>query len=312
MKIAVFGSGAVGGYIGGRLSQAGNDVTFIARKKHLEAIKADGLQVKSINGDFLINPARATDRPEEIGEVDMVLCCVKSWQVSEVASQIQSLIGPKTVVVPIQNGVESHTTLARTIDANHILPGLCKMICLVEAPGCIRHAGIAPYLSFGEIGATVSGRAEEVSEIFAGAKGLTVNVSQNILHELWLKFMIIAPWSGVGALTRVPVGVFRSVGETRALLLQSIQEVFQVARASHVDLDENAVQSTIDFIDQVPPQGTASMQRDIMEGRPSELHEQCGAVVKYGENSGVKTPVNRFIYHSLLPLEKRAREEITF
>ncbi|MBT8359444.1 MAG: 2-dehydropantoate 2-reductase [Deltaproteobacteria bacterium] len=312
MKIAVFGTGAVGGYIGGRLAQAGNDVTFVARKKHLEAIKADGLQVKSISGDFLIYPARATDRPEEIGEVDMVLCCVKSWQVSEVARQMQALIGTKTVIIPIQNGVEAHTTLARTIDANHILPGLCKMICLVEAPGCIRHVGIDPYLSFGEISAPVSTRAEDVAEIFAGVQGLLVNVSQNILQELWLKFIFIAPWSGVGALTRAPVGVLRSVDETRQLLLQAIQEVYQVGRASGVDLAESAVQATIDFIDQAPPQGTASMQRDIMEGRPSEIHEQCGSVVRYGENSGVKTPVNRFIYHSLLPLEKRAREELTF
>jgi 2-dehydropantoate 2-reductase len=186
------------------------------------------------------------------------------------------------------------------------------MICFVEAPGRIHHAGIDPFLSFGEIAAPVSNKAENVAEMFSGVKGLSVNVSLNILQELWLKFMIIAPWSGVGALTRAPVGVFRSEVETRELLLQSIQEVYQVARASHVDLAESAIQATIDFIDQAPSQGTASMQRDIMEGRPSELHEQCGTVVRYGEKGGVKTPVNKFIYHSLLPLERLARGEISF
>ena len=312
MKIAIFGSGGVGGYIGGRLAQAGNDVTFIARGKHLDAIVANGLQVKSINGDFLVNPAKATDHPEEIGTVDLVLCCVKSWQVAEVADEIRLLVGPETVVMPIQNGVEAHTTLARDIGAESIIPGLCKMICMVEAPGLICHAGIDPYLAFGELDGHLSPRINEIAKLFANTRGLTVNATRNILQELWLKFMIIAPWSGLGALTRSPIGIFRSQAETRGLLLKSVREVFDVARAIGVDIAEESVESTVDFMDQAPPQGSASMQRDIMEGRPSELHEQCGAVVRYGEKGGVQTPVNRFIYSSLLPLERKARGEISF
>lgn len=312
MKIAVFGSGGVGGYIGGRLAQAGNDVTFIARKKHLEAIVANGLRVKSINGDFLVNPAKATDQPREIGTVDLVLCCVKSWQVSEVADEIRQLVGPETVVMPVQNGVEAHTTLARDLGAKNIVPGLCKMICMVEAPGLVCHAGIDPYLAFGELDGHLSSRVNEIAKLFAGTRGLTVNATKNILQELWLKFMIIAPWSGLGALTRSPIGVFRGQAETRDLLLKSVREVFDVARAIGVDISEESVTSTIDFMDQAPPQGSASMQRDIMEGRPSELNEQCGAVVRYGEKGGVQTPVNRFIYSSLLPLERKARGEISF
>ena len=312
MKIAVFGSGGVGGYIGGRLAQAGNDVTFVARNKHLEAIVRNGLQVKSIKGDFLVKPAKATDRPEEIGTVDLVLCCVKSWQVAEVADKIKMLIGPETVIIPIQNGVEAHTTLAGIIDAKSIIPGYCKMISMVEAPGVICHAGMEPYLAFGESDGRLSTRVEKAAGIFAGIQGLTVNVTQSILQELWLKFMIIAPWSGVGALTRSPIGVFRSMDETRDLLLKSIREVFEVAQATGVDMSEKSIESTIAFMDQAPPQGTASMQRDIMEGRPSELHEQCGTVVRFGEKYGVQTPVNRFIYYSLLPLERKARGKISF
>ena len=124
--------------------------------------------------------------------------------------------------------------------------------------------------------------------------------------------MIIAPWSGVGADTRVPVGVFRTIAETRKLLEQSIQEVYEVGKAHGVNLPENAVSKTIEFIDNVPAAGTASMQRDVIAGRPSELHEQCGAVVRFGENKGVPTPVNRYIYHSLLPLEHSARGTMTF
>lgn len=311
MKIAVFGSGGVGGYIGGRLAQAGNDVTFVARKKHLAAIIANGLQVKSINGDFLVDPAKATDRPEEIGTVDLVLCCVKSWQVGEVVDEISLLVGPETVVMPIQNGVEAHTTLSKGIGAKSIVPGLCKMISMVEAPGVICHAGIEPYLSFGELNGDLSFRVDEVAKIFADTQGLTVNVSQNILEELWLKFMFIAPLSGLGALTRSPVGVFRSLNETRGLLLLAIREVLAVAQALGVDIGEKNVASTINFIDQLPPEGTASMQRDIMEGHPSELEEQCGAVVRNGKKCGVQTPVNQFIYYSLLPLERIARGEIS-
>ncbi len=312
MKIAVFGTGAVGGYFGGRLAQAGNDVTFIARGAHLKSIQSDGLRVKSINGDFTIHPAQATDQPETIGEVDLVLCCVKSWQVKEIADQIKPLLKADSIIIPIQNGVEAHTTLSNSIGPKHVLPGLCKMISLVEAPGLISHRGIDPYLSFGELDGSMSRQVERLVKLFTDVQGVTINASTAILQELWLKFMIIAPWSGVGALTRSPVGVFRSVPQTRELLVQSIQEVFEVARAQGVNLDAGAVKSTIGFIDSVPAAGTASMQRDIMEGKPSELHEQCGTVARFGAEKGVQTPVNRFIYHSLLPLEYKARGELSF
>ncbi len=312
MKIAIFGSGGVGGYFGGRLAQAGHDVTFVARGRHLEAIKANGLQVKSIKGDFTVQPANATDRPEEIGTADVVLCCVKSWQVPEAAAAIRHLVGPETLVISVQNGVEAHTALSRTIDPKHILPGVCRIISMIEAPGRIRHAGAEPYLAFGETDGGVSRRAENVAQAFAASQGLSVHVSRNIMEDLWKKFMLIAPWGGVGAVTRSPIGVVRSLPETREMLLASIREVFNVARANGVAVDEEAVDATIGFIDKLPPAGTSSMQRDILEGRQSELYEQCGAVVRYGEKGGVQTPVNRFIYNSLLPLEKKARGEISF
>lgn len=312
MKIAVFGSGAIGGYFGGRLAQAGNDVTFIARGKHLDAIVARGLQVNSISGDFTIHPAKATERVEEVGIVDIVLCGVKSWQVSEVADAIGLLVGPDTVIIPIQNGVEAHTVLSGSIGAEHILPGLCKMISMIEAPGRIRHAGVDPYLALGEVDGRLTPRVQKIARLFANARGITVDASEHIIADLWKKFMLIAPWSGIGALTRSPIGVFRSQPETRKLLVTSVREVFEVARANGVEIAEGAIDAIVDFMDQLPPEGTASMQRDIMEGRPSELHEQSGAVVRLGEKGGVQTPVTRFIYHSLLPLERKARGEIAF
>jgi len=312
MKVAILGTGAVGGYFGGRLAQAGNDVTFIARGAHLKAIQSNGLQVKSISGDFSINPAQATDHTERVGAVDLILCCVKSWQVAEITDQLEPLVGPDTTIVPLQNGVESHTILSHSIGNKHVLPGLCKMISLVEGPGIISHIGIDPYLSIGELDGSTSQRLEEILQLFTDAKGVTINGSADIIRELWMKFMFIAPWSGIGAITRSPVGIVREVQQTRDLLLQSIREVFEVAQANGVKLAENAVDATMDFIDNVPAAGTASMQRDVMDGKPSELHEQCGAVVRYGEKKGVQTPVNRCIYHSLLPLEFKARGKISF
>jgi 2-dehydropantoate 2-reductase len=313
MKIAVFGSGAIGGYFGGRLAQAGHDVTFIARGSHLDAIKADGLQVKSIHGDFVIHPAKATDRPETVGSVDVVLCCVKSWQVSGIAESIRLLCGPHTVVIPLQNGVEAHTVLSRALDSeNNIVPGVCRIISLIEAPGRIHHAGADPHLVIGELDGGISERVEEIARTFSDVAGMAVHASRHILPALWKKFMLIAPWSGLGALTRAPIGVIRSMPESRDMLVMSIREVFDVAVANGVGVDEAAVDATMGFIDQLPPGGTASMQRDIMAGRPSELNEQSGAVVRFGETGGVQTPVNRFIYHSLLPLERIARGEIAF
>lgn len=312
MKIAIFGSGAIGGYFGGRLAQAGHDVTFIARGSHLDAIKADGLQVKSIHGDFVIHPAKATDRPEEIGIVDVVLCCVKSWQVSRVADPIRMLCGPQTVVIPLQNGVEAHTVLSNVLGPEPIVPGVCKIISMIEAPGRIHHAGADPQLVIGELNGNMSERVQAIAGTFSDAAGMTVYASRHILSALWKKFMLIAPWSGLGALTRAPIGVIRSIPETRDLLEITIHEVFDVAVANGVGLDETALEATMSFLDQLPPGGTTSMQRDIMAGRPSELNEQSGAVVRFGEAGGVPAPLNRFIYHSLLPLERIARGEISF
>ncbi len=312
MKVCIFGAGAVGGYFGGRLAQAGHDVTFIARGKHLGAILATGLKVQSIDGDFTIHPATATDRPEQVGKVDVVLCCVKSWQVSAAAEAMRPLIGQETVVISLQNGVEAHTCLSDALGAGHVFPGVCKVISMMVAPGSIRHAGAAPYLAFGEMDGQASPRAEAIARAFNPSQGMRVDVPQNIYPLLWEKFMLIAPWGGIGALTRSPVGVIRSLPQTRQMLIDAIHEVYAVAGTMGIEVGEKAIANTLDFIDQLPPEATASMQRDIMDGRPSELHEQSGAVVRSGERVDVSTPINRFIYQSLLPQEQKARDELSF
>jgi 2-dehydropantoate 2-reductase len=312
MRIAVFGAGGVGGYFGGRLAQAGQEVIFIARGEHLQAIKSQGLRVDSIKGDFVVQPAQVTDDPEEVGVVDAILVGVKAWQVPEAAQAMRPMVGPGTFIVPLQNGVEAPDQLAAALGEEHVLGGLCKIVSFIVAPGHVRHAGLEPYVAFGELYNRQSQRTDQLREAFALANGLMVEVPPNIQVAMWEKFLFIAAVSGVGAVARAPVGVLRGLPETRQLLEQAMREVFAVAWAHAISLPDDTVDRTMDFVDGLPLDATASMQRDIMEGRPSELQAQNGAVVRLGQDRDVPTPIHRFIYSSLLPSEMRARGHITF
>ena len=310
MRIAIFGVGGVGGYFGGRLAEAGEDVVFIARGKNLEALDTSGLKVESIKGDFVVHPAQASEDPNRVGVVDVVLVGVKAWQVQEAAQTIRPLIGPETFVIPLQNGVEAPGQLAEVLGDKHVLGGLCGLISMVVGPAHIRHLGADPFISFGELDNRVSDRAQRLHKAFSRAQGVTADVPADIQSAMWRKFLLIASWSGIGAITRAPVGVFLQLDETRKLLEGVMQEVLSVARARNITLPEDIVANTLDFMDNLPPKGTASMQRDIMEGRASELESQTGAVVRMGQQVGVETPLNTFIYQSLLPSEMKARGQI--
>jgi 2-dehydropantoate 2-reductase len=312
MRIAVFGAGAVGGYFGGRLAQAGEEVALIARGKHLQALQARGLRVDSIAGDFAIRPVEATDDPARVGAVDAVLVGVKAWQVTEAALAMRPLIGPETFVLPLQNGVEAPHQLAAALGAEHVLGGLCKIISSLVGPGHIRHTGMAPpYVALGELDNRPSERAERLRRVFERA-GFTAEIPPDIHVAMWEKFLFIASFSGVGAVTRAPAGVLRSRPETRHMLEQAMGEALAVAQARGIALTEEAISRTMALIDGLPPGGTASMQRDIVAGRPSELEAQNGAVVRLGREVGVATPLHAFIYHSLLPSELRARGQTDF
>lgn len=310
MRIAVFGAGAVGGYFGGRLAQAGEDVVVIARGEHLEAMRARGLRVESIEGDFTIKPVQATDDPAAIGVVDAVLVAVKAWQVPQAAREMRPLVGAETFVVPLENGVEAPSQLAAVLGEEHVLGGLCRIISALVEPGHIRHAGISPTITFGELDRRRSERVEGLYEAFQRAEGVTPTIASDIHVAMWEKFLFIAALSGVGAVTRAPVGVLRSLPETRAMLVEAMDEILLVAQARDVALPRETVAETMAFIDGLPPQGTASMQRDVMAGRPSELESQNGAVVRLGQEVGIEAPLHNFIYRSLLPQELEARGEI--
>lgn len=309
MRIAVVGAGGVGGYFGGRLVQAGEEVIFLARGAHLEAMRSHGLKVDSIKGDFVLNPVQATDDPAQVGVVDMVVLAVKAWQVPEVAHTLRPLIGADTGVVFLGNGVEAPDQLSAELGAAHVLGGRCQISSMIAAPGHIRHVGIEPRLAVGELDGRVTPRVEGLRQAFERA-GAVVDKPVDIRVAMWEKFVFIASISGVGAVMRAPIGVVRSHPETRRMLENAMREVAEVGRARRVAVPEDVVARTLAFVDGAAPGVTASMQRDIMDGRPSELEAQNGAVVRMGLEAGVATPVNSFLYYSLLPQERKARGEI--
>jgi 2-dehydropantoate 2-reductase len=221
------------------------------------------------------------------------------------------LIGPETGVVTLQNGVEAPGHVTEVLGVQHVLGGLCGLIAFIVAPGHIRHAGGEPFVRFGELDNRTSPRAERLRQAFVRA-GVQVDIPSNIQAALWMKLLFITPWSGIGAITRAPVGVWRSLPETRTMVTQCLQEVAAVARAQAVTLPADAVEQTWALYETLPPGGTASLQRDVLAGHPSELEAQIGVVVRLGRAGAIPTPIHTFLYSSLLPLESRARGQIAF
>jgi len=311
MRIAVFGTGAVGGYFGAQLARAGEEVIFIARKEHLQAIRAHGLRVETSKGEIVIHPAQASDDPMQVGVVDAVILGVKAWQVTEAARAMKPMIGPETFVVPLQNGVEAPSQLEAILGAKHVLGGLCGTMSWIIGPGHIRSIGEVHFIKFGELDNRPSERTEQLRKVFERA-GVKVEVPSDIHMALWEKFLFVVSFGGVGAVTRAPIGVIRTLPETRHLLEQCMREIFEVARARQIALSEGIVEKTMIFLDSLAASGTTSLQRDIAEGKPSELDAWNGAVVRLGQEVGVPTPLHTFIYNSLLPLELQARGQLQF
>jgi 2-dehydropantoate 2-reductase len=306
MKIAVIGAGAVGGYFGGRLALAGNDVVFLVRGKTLEALRSGPLRVKSINGDFEVR-VRATSDPAEIDATEAVLVAVKAWQVPEAAAAIGKMRAENSLVIPLQNGMEAPEQLAAVLGTDVVAGGLCRIVAKAIGPGKIDHYWAEPSVAFGEL-APLRNR-ERLAQLRAAF--VTANVRcempADIATAMWEKFLFIAPWGSLASLTQSPIGPIRSTPGLRARLVAGLQEVAQIARADGKDFGAESVAKTLAILDRLPEATTSSMQRDIMAGRPSELEAQTGAIVRLGRKTGMPTPAHDAIYAELLPLERRAR-----
>ena len=306
MRIAIYGAGGLGGFYGARLACAGNDVGFIARGAHLEAIRERGLQVTSPLGDMHLRRPVATDDPSDIGPVDLVVVAVKTWQIADAAAAMEPLLGRHTVVLPFLNGVEASDELASVIGPERVLGGLSTVFSKIESPGVIHHFTPNVFVAFGELDGTDSERVRALLEVFSAA-GVDAEVSPAIRVELWKKLLLVSSWAGLGALARSPMGVVREEPGIRSLIDRSMEEGLAVARATGHDIDLSYKDEMWAFYRTMPAGATASMQRDIMDGRPSELDAWNGAVCRFGARAGVETPVHSFTYHMLLPMERRAR-----
>ncbi len=309
MRIVIAGPGGVGGLLAGLLARAGTEVDLVARGAHGEAIRRDGLRVSSPLGTFTQRFAAVADDPAALRPAEAVLVAVKAWQVAELAPRLAPLLAGGGVAVPLQNGVEAAGRLAAALGEERVAGGLLSVLSWIDGPGSVKHVGGAPRMQVGERGARggePSPRLEALASALRAA-GAEVDVVPDVQRAIWEKFLFIEPWGAVAAASRAPAGVVRSVPETRALLVRAQEELVALARARGVDLPADAVARACALIDGVPSDATASMQRDLGAGRPSELEDQVGAAVRLAREVGVAVPVHEALHAVLLPQERAAR-----
>ena len=306
MRIAIFGAGGIGSLFGAMLARSGEEVHFIARGAGLGAIRESGIRVFSPQGDFTVPPQPASDDPARIGPVDAVLLCVKSWQVPEAAAAMAPLLGSETAVLPLQNGVEAPDQLSAAVPKRHVLGGMTRVVCFLDSPGVVRHVGVSPYIALGELDDARTSRVELLAAALARS-GIEVEIPETIAASMWEKFIFISAISGLGAAARAPFGVLRHLPGTRRMFEDAILEGVRLAERLEIPIAADYPEATLAFFERMPEDGTASMQRDIMDGHPSELETQNGAMVRFGEKLGIPTPTHAFLYHVLLPQERQAR-----
>jgi 2-dehydropantoate 2-reductase len=300
MKVAVFGAGGVGGYFGGLLAYAGHDVTFIARGEHLRALQQDGLRVRSINGDFDVVPAQATQDPAEIGPVEYLVVGLKHYHLAAAAPQMHPLIGPDTTVVPLLNGVDAHEMLIDHLGDKQVVGGFCSLSTLVEEPGLIRQKTQMRRVVVGELDRTKSERVERLVQAWAETGAEAVH-PDDIFVALWTKFVFIASFGGVTSLARCTAGALRDTPQTWALFSQAMREVETLARARNIELASDVVDSITEMALALEPGVTSSMQRDVAAGRPFELDAFSGATLRMAGEVGLEVPAHQTIDALLRP-----------
>ena len=300
MKFAVMGTGGVGGYFGARLAADGNDVGFIARGAHREAMRRDGLRVLSPLGDIHIAQPLVPDDPADLGLCDFVLFCVKLWDAETAAEAIRPLLSHDTAVIPLQNGVSVTDTLTRVIGAKHVLGGVAQIAAAIERPGVIRHSGTFARIIFGERDGSSTWRQECMVSACVGA-GIEVRASASIDVDIWKKFALLAPLAGATCHDRCPIGGVMGDPERRARHAAMVRETCAVGRARGIALDADLEDKTIAASAALPGDMKTSMLTDLENGRRLELDWLNGEVVRMGRELGVETPVNAAVTEALKP-----------
>jgi 2-dehydropantoate 2-reductase len=298
MKIAVMGAGGVGGYFGAKLAASGEEVHFIARGAHLEAMQKNGLQVLSANGDVQLKPGNATGDPASVGPVDLVMIAVKLWSTEDALRVAKPMVGPNTAVVSFQNGVVAVDAITKAYGKERTLGGVANIAAVIEKPGVIRHTGTMAILSVGELDGKPSARTKTFLDACTKA-GIQARVSDDIQKTIWEKYVFLVAASAMTSLTRLPLGAIREDPDTRALTKQIMSEVVAVGKAKAVNLDSDLADKLLERLDGMPREMVASMLGDLERGNRLELPWLSGGVVEMGKQLGVATPANGFIVAAL-------------
>jgi len=300
MRIAVIGTGGIGGPYGASLAKAGADVTFVARGAHLAAMRENGLRIEGDRGETHIRPAQATDDIASIGAVDFALFCVKLWDVEAVGEQLRPLIGPQTAVIPLQNGVDAAERLIAILGHDAVMGGTAFVTGSIVAPGVIRQTGTYQRMTFGELDGRISEHGQRLRD-FCEAAGFEGVLSPDILVPVWEKFLTLVPLSGLNALIRLPLGRWRDDPDLCALYEASLHETAVVGLAEGVRLPSDSIANAVAIMRSMPPYHMTSMGNDLLRGNRLELPWFAGKVVELGRCHAIPTPANAFIYAALKP-----------
>jgi 2-dehydropantoate 2-reductase len=300
MRIAVIGAGGVGGYFGARLAHAGNDVVFVARGAHLAAMRADGLRIESAVGDLVLPRVAATDDPASLEPVDVVMFCVKLWDVEQSAAQVAPLVARGGVVIPFQNGIDAVDIVTRVVGASHVLGGVAYIAASIKSPGVIAHVGTMARLRVGAFDLSLAPRAQGFVDACAAA-GVEAEHVQDIRRALWEKFVFLNAASGLTCLARQPLGVIRTDAELRATFVASMRETTAVANARGIEFPDDFIARQLRALDGLPAEMRASMLHDLSAGRRLEAPWLCGRVAELAPSLHVAAPVNATIYSALKP-----------
>jgi 2-dehydropantoate 2-reductase len=300
MKIAILGTGGVGGYFGGRFAEGGEDVWFVARGRHLDALQRCGLRVKSRLGDILVKPIQATDDPAQIGPVDLVIVAVKLWDTADAVRAAAPLVGANTTIISFQNGVDAAEQFGAAFGAERVIGGVCHIAAAISGPGIIVHTGMMAKLTIGEFDRRNSPRIEAIMAACRKA-GIDAHASDDIARAIWEKFIFLTAFSGITSLTRLSKGPILSDPDARDLFRAALAETASVARARGVRLSDDAVDRIMEFADSLPDEMKSSMLGDLERGNRLELPWLSGAVARLGAQAGVPTPIHRVIYQALKP-----------
>ena len=303
MKIAVMGTGGVGGYFGARLAAAGNDVTFIARGRHLDAIRANGLRLDSVIGALTLQPAKVVASAAEIGSADAIVFAVKLGDTEPAAESLKPLVAKGASVFTFQNGVDSFDRLSKVLGAKAIVPGVARVAAHISEPGVVKEAGRFATLEIGEADGSKSQRTQAFHDMVKAA-GVDVHLRDNINRALWLKFAMLAPCSGLTSLVRGPIGPVRRTPESRALLFDAVREVVALGTHLKMGLEPGDADTVIKQIEKLPDTMMSSMSHDLVAGKPIEIFGLSGTAARLGREHGVAMPVHTFITAVLAPFAK--------